>query len=198
MMEMNAAVAADRIKEALRSQIPAAADRILQDGDEVMVYREKDQVWHSGFTVVNIGDKKVRVIDRRGEERHFSLNQVKPAPLRGFIEPQSGAASVEILNRHTATAVSQSIHDMTKKLRSEEQLENNVSLFETYFTEVITKKNPRYHSPQVQGAMKKEIEGIVDKGTWAVAIRSELPRGANVLGGRFVIIIKDVGIDREL
>jgi hypothetical protein len=58
MMEMNAAVAADRIREALRSQTPAATDMILQVGDEVMVYREKDQVWHSGLTVVSIDEKK--------------------------------------------------------------------------------------------------------------------------------------------
>jgi hypothetical protein len=46
---------------------------------------------------------------------------------------------------------------MTKKFRSEEHLENNVPLFETYITKVITEKDPRYHSPQVQEAIKKEI-----------------------------------------
>jgi hypothetical protein len=197
MEEMNAAVAADRISEALRSQIPAAADRILHVDDKVMVYREKDQVWHSRFTVVNIYEKKVRVIDHLGEERHFSLNQVKPAPRRGYIEPQSGAASVDILNRHTPPSDSHSIHYMTMKVRSEEHLDKKVPIFATHITEVITKKDPRYHSPEVQAAMKKEIEGIVDKGTWAVTIRFDLSRGANVLSGRFVITIKDIGTERE-
>jgi hypothetical protein len=37
MIEMNDAVAAERIAEALKSQIPPAADRLLRVGDEVMV-----------------------------------------------------------------------------------------------------------------------------------------------------------------
>jgi Reverse transcriptase (RNA-dependent DNA polymerase) len=46
--------------------------------------------------------------------------------------------------------------------------------------------------------MRKEIEGIVDKGTWVVTVSSEVPTGANVLNGRFVITIKDVGTDKEI
>jgi hypothetical protein len=46
MMEMNAAVATERISEALRSQVPPAVDRVLREGDEVMTYREKDKVWY--------------------------------------------------------------------------------------------------------------------------------------------------------
>jgi hypothetical protein len=140
----------------------------------------------------------VRVIDHLGEERQFSLNQVKPAPRRGYIEPQSGAASVEILSRQTPPPGSHSIHYITNKIPIEEHLDKKVSIFATHITEVITKKDPRYHSPQVQAAMKKEIEWIVDKGTWTVTIRSDLPRGANALSGRFVITIKDVVTDREL
>jgi hypothetical protein len=41
--------------------------------------------------------------------------------------------------------------------------------------------------------MRREKEGIVDKGTWAVTVSSEVPTGANVLNGRFVVTIKDVG-----
>jgi Reverse transcriptase (RNA-dependent DNA polymerase) len=63
---------------------------------------------------------------------------------------------------------------------------------------MITKADPRYRSPEVQAAMKKEIEGIVEKETWMVTIKSELPPGANVLSGRFVITIKDIGTDKEL
>jgi Reverse transcriptase (RNA-dependent DNA polymerase) len=45
---------------------------------------------------------------------------------------------------------------------------------------------------------KKEIEGIFDKGTWAVTVSSDVPTGANILSGRFVITIKDVGTNKEI
>jgi hypothetical protein len=44
----------------------------------------------------------------------------------------------------------------------------------------------------VQAAMKREMDGIVEKGTWTVTVRSEMPANANLLGGRFVITIKDI------
>jgi Reverse transcriptase (RNA-dependent DNA polymerase) len=80
MIEMNSAVAAERITEALKSQVLPAADRILRIDDEVMVYRETDKIWYPGYTVKNILGKQVQVIDRLGEEKHFSLHQVKRAP----------------------------------------------------------------------------------------------------------------------
>jgi Reverse transcriptase (RNA-dependent DNA polymerase) len=46
--------------------------------------------------------------------------------------------------------------------------------------------------------MKREIDGIVEKGTWTVTVRSEMPANANLLGGRFVITIKDIGTERKL
>jgi hypothetical protein len=46
--------------------------------------------------------------------------------------------------------------------------------------------------------MRKLIEGIVDKGTWAVTVSSEVPTGANILSGRFVITIKDIGTNKVI
>jgi hypothetical protein len=99
MMEMNAAVATERISEALQSQVPSATDKVLREGDEVMIYRENDKIWYSCFTVRQIRGKQVTVIDRLGEETNFSLHQVKLAPPRGHVGPQEGAASVQLLNR---------------------------------------------------------------------------------------------------
>jgi hypothetical protein len=102
--------------------------------------------------------------------------------------------SKDILNK----APSYGIHYVTRKFRSDQHIEEKVPLYATHVSEMITKTDPRYRSPEVQVAMKKEIEGIVEKGTWTVAIKSELPPGAYVLNGRFVIIIKDIGTDKAL
>jgi hypothetical protein len=183
MMEMNAAVATERISEALRSQVPSATDRVLRKGDEVMTYREKDKIWYSGFTVSMIRGKQVTVIDRLGKETKSSLHQVKIAPPRGHVGPQGGAASVQLLNRESVHTPHHSIHYVTKKFRREHHIEEKVPLFAIHISETIKRNDPRYNSPGVQEAMRREIESIVDKGTWAVTVRSEVPTGANVLDG---------------
>jgi Reverse transcriptase (RNA-dependent DNA polymerase) len=171
---------------------------VLREGDEVMTYREKDKIWYSGFTVSKIRGKQVTVIDRLGEETNFSLHQVKLAPQRGHVGPEEGAASVQLLNRDGIHTPHHSIHYFTKKFRSEHHIEEKVPLFAIHISETIKKNDPRYNSPGVQEAMRREIEGIVDKGTWAVTVSSEVPTGANILNGRFVFIIKDVGTEKEI
>jgi Reverse transcriptase (RNA-dependent DNA polymerase) len=58
--------------------------------------------------------------------------------------------------------------------------------------------DPRASSPEFTAAKKKEIAGLIEKGTWRVVVRSELPDGANVMGGRFVLTVKDAGTEREV
>jgi Reverse transcriptase (RNA-dependent DNA polymerase) len=45
---------------------------------------------------------------------------------------------------------------------------------------------------------EREVEGIVDKSTWAVTLSSEVPTSAYILNGRFVVTIKDVGTEKEI
>jgi hypothetical protein len=78
MIEMNSAVAAERITEALKSQVPLAADRLLRIDDDVMVYRDTDKVLYPGYIVKNILGKQVQVIDRLGEELLLTSSQTSP------------------------------------------------------------------------------------------------------------------------
>jgi hypothetical protein len=87
---------------------------------------------------------------------------------------------------------------MTKKFRSEQHLEEKVTLYATHVSEMITKSDPKYRSPEVQAATKREIEFIVEKATWAVTFRSEMLATANLLNSRFFITIKDIGTRREV
>jgi hypothetical protein len=51
------------------------------------------------------------------------------------------------------------MHYVTKKFRSEYHLEEKVPLFAINILETIKKYDPRYNSPVIQEAMRKEIEG---------------------------------------
>ena len=38
---------------------------------------------------------------------------------------------------------------------------------------------------------EKEIAGLVDRETWTLVMKEDVPRDSNVLGARFVLTIKD-------
>lgn len=63
-------------------------------------------------------------------------------------------------------------------------------------TEVIKDHDPR--AKLFDQAKAKEIQGLIQRGTWKVVLRREVPLNANVMGGRFVLAIKDGGTGKEL
>ena len=65
-----------------------------------------------------------------------------------------------------------------------------------YITEVIHTSDPR--ATQFNSAKKKEIEGIIKHGTWKIVMRDEVPKNVNILGGRFVLAIKNSKSDKEV
>jgi hypothetical protein len=50
----------------------------------------------------------------------------------------------------------------------------------------------------MKAAKNKEIRGLLERGTFKIALRNDIPKGANKLGGRCVLTIKDSGTDREI
>jgi Reverse transcriptase (RNA-dependent DNA polymerase) len=47
-------------------------------------------------------------------------------------------------------------------------------------------------------AKRKEIQGLIDRGTWKVVTQDSVSNDANILGGRFVLSIKDEGTENEV
>lgn len=45
-------------------------------------------------------------------------------------------------------------------------------------------------------AKRKEIDSLVNQGTWKLFVKEEGPLGFNVISGRFVMSIKDVETDK--
>jgi hypothetical protein len=69
------------------------------------------------------------------------------------------------------------------------QVTENISnhIYSTNITEIIDKKDPRAHDPRMEAAKRKEIQWLLKRGTFKVILKSEIPDGANVLGGRYVL-----------
>jgi hypothetical protein len=68
----------------------------------------------------------------------------------------------------------------------------------TYITEVIQHDDVRANDPMMTDAKRKKIRGLLERGTFRIIMRSEIPAGANILGGIYVLSIKDSGTDREV
>jgi hypothetical protein len=50
----------------------------------------------------------------------------------------------------------------------------------------------------IRSAKEEEIAGLIERGTWKVVPRSELPETANIMNGRFVLSIKNAGTEEEV
>lgn len=52
-------------------------------------------------------------------------------------------------------------------------------------------------SQKFSEAKRKEIKGLVEKGTWKIVLKEEVSKDANILNGRFVFTIKNVNTKEE-
>jgi hypothetical protein len=65
-----------------------------------------------------------------------------------------------------------------------------------HLSEVIGPSNPR--AALFDAAKQKEIQGIIECGTWKVVLKEEMPENPNIMGGRFVLTIKDSDTSKEI
>ena len=172
------------VRRALHHRTLSAADRFYQPGDQVLVWREKIVnhrigEWLGPFTVLCTDEsrKLVYVQDAKiGAARRFKAVQVKryltsettSVNLAHFFMMDLGGA----LGRFGTTSV-------------EAQTTTGVHL-----TEIITRGDPRAYSPEMNAAKKAEIKNLLERGTFKVILKEELPPDGNVLPGRFVLAIK--------
>ena len=67
-----------------------------------------------------------------------------------------------------------------------------------HLTEVINPGEPRSRDPRFDETKRKKINGLIKRGTWKIVARNEVPENANVMGGRYVLTIKDEGTNTEV
>lgn len=59
-----------------------------------------------------------------------------------------------------------------------------------FLTEIVKNSNPRATSSEMVEAIEKEVTGLINAGTFLVILREGIPSDANILPGRFVLVIK--------
>ena len=75
---------------------------------------------------------------------------------------------------------------------------SNVKPYSVHVVEIIKPSDPRSHSKEAQQAKRKEIEGLIGRGTWKIVVEEDVPQNSNILSGHFVITIKDVETDNPI
>ena len=66
-----------------------------------------------------------------------------------------------------------------------------------YLTEVVNTDDPRADSQLFEVAKAEEVNRLRKRRTWRVMLQKDLPERANVLSGRFVLTLKNVGTKEE-
>jgi Reverse transcriptase (RNA-dependent DNA polymerase) len=64
-------------------------------------------------------------------------------------------------------------------------------------SETISSTDPRATSPEAAAAKRKEIAGLIARNTWKIVCKQDVRDSANILGGRFILTIKDVNTGNE-
>ena len=175
--EMERIMAEMRTKRALKHKVPTAADTFYQPGDKVLVWREKiveSRIgeWLGPFEVLATDEEKklVYVKDVKiGAARPFNVSQVKR-----YLTPDMVAHCF--------------MSDLGDNLRKFGTSANDDS--EVYLTEILNPNDPRSDSIEMGEAKKAEIRSLLERGTFKVILREDIPRDGNVLSGRFVLTIK--------
>ena len=167
---MNAIIAERKIQAALTRQIPPAADRTYQLGDEVLVISEQDNNWSGPFTVMHFQGRMITIQNREGTYRQmFNAFQLMP-----------------YFRDHSPI-----IHFQTRIFRSPLALNTP---FSSFITEEIKPNDPR--ARQFSKGKRKEIEGLIKRESWKIVTKDEVSRNANLMRGRFVLTIKDSGTNK--
>ena len=184
--EMNSIVAERRIKRALLHKVPNASNYVFRPGTEVLVYREDEKKWKGPLTVKAVNEKIATLRnDDNGAEADFNVQQLKP-----YFRPIPFLDKVP--NKNSSYAMNYMLEDLatTKKPQSPD--------YGVHLTEVILPGDPRSKDPRFAAAKEKEIRGLIERGTWKLVAKDEVPNNANIMGGRFVLAIKDEGTQKEV
>lgn len=62
---------------------------------------------------------------------------------------------------------------------------------DVHLTEVIPQGDPLINTARFQAAARKEIDGLQERGTFNRVKEKDVPKGANIIGGRFVYTLKN-------
>jgi hypothetical protein len=159
--EMRVIMAKTKVSRALKRAVPRSADVVFCIGDQVLVFREEPEGFSGPFTDEHVDGKTVSVIDGT-LIKPFSRAQVKHY------------RRVEIQEKGATELVSNVGRNVSKDFQM------------THITEIIPSTDNRARDPRMREAKKREIKGLLARGTFKIVLKSEISHGANKLGGRYV------------
>ena len=194
-----------RARRTLRMAVPPAADRQYAIGDLVYVWREKEKTYTGPFTVSNVSpdNSQITVDDREDPDGgRFSSDCIRPAPSAEDVLFSEIAPLVEEHLSEAALAARQrarrvSSDDEVTFVTSAYGVENDDDSFPIYVSEVVHPKDPRADSKQFVEAKMKELTNLLQRGTFKVVLKEEVPAECNVMSSRIVLTIKDKDTDQE-
>lgn len=137
-----------------------------------MAYSEKKRKWIRDIRAMQLTEKQVW-INYNNKVIKFSRTQVIPQPLEEENTP---------------------ISELLKQLAPF----NSKSHPNILLTEILQPNDLRIESPDFDLAKTKEIKGLLDRKAFRVVLEEDLERDANVLGGRFVLTIRNKGTNDEI
>ena len=217
--EMTTIIAGSQMKKALRSNAPGAAMADIPIGSEVLVYKEKPiDKWVGPHKVLDINGKMLHV-EINGRATLLSIDKVKHLRRPDIQHRTPQSLQVPERNLETDEDIVGELRHITSQMRVNEleppslidgappsdplSADDNisarefVSVVQVNLTEVVHNDDPRLNSLPFKEAKEKEISGLVKRQTWRVIKKSDLPPSANVLSGRFVLTMKNLGTDHE-
>ena len=173
---MNSIIAERRVRTALSKEVPPAADIVYQIGEELLFHSEKEKEWIGPFIVTGISGRMITIISSESSNEPKKEILVNKFQIKPFFQ--------EVNFMHNILQFRTKQSEMTKPL------------YRAFITEVIYPEDPR--TDKFGPAKKKELEGLIKRGTWKVVLKEEVPDDANILGSRFVLTIKDTGNEIEI
>lgn len=172
-------VSRSRVQTALRSKIPSAASSFYRPGDLVYVSRERPHKrWSGPHSVVHSDAKEVLVdVGESLGPRQFNISQIKPARLPPIMDMLSKGSRRPYI--HPATPVA------TNECQQGIRISGSSSI---HLTEIIDPGDPR--AAAFGEAKKREIEGLLARGTFKLVRRQDAGPRPNVVPSRFVLTSK--------
>jgi hypothetical protein len=66
----------------------------------------------------------------------------------------------------------------------------NEVYFPVFVSEAVQNRSPRANGPDFSAAKQRELRALLQRGTFKVVLREDIPKNAPVMKGRFVLVIK--------
>lgn len=181
-------MARSKLIKASKLRVPNAVDLEINIGDPILVYRDDPGKWVGPYRVIDTDHKSI-YIDWDGRLTVMSIDRCKPYKTESSVSPDNDNAN---------DIVEEAIHDSAKDINDDFDLEKSIwdiatddQLFSEFLVKVLQSNDPRTLQADFIEAKKKEVDGLQKRGTWTKVHKSNIPRNANIVGGRFINTLKN-------